>query len=256
MAKTANSINRQVKASTTVAASAALPEGGAAIAEYDSHALLAGQCFYTLPEDLLTLILTSLGKNRFDDKLIELEFNLSCQDGDSGKSVGRWQGSWIHYNLLQNSFSANQLGDSHQYSTPDTSPFARPFTINHLYSDRGHRGVFQSYVGWLLTNAQFLDEHDELLKRNCLVIRRWGIFRARTSPLLQYLYPEREDPETDADWGKFCSERDMFYFRWRLSGMAGPYLPIPIGSDADAGIPVSYFIWSQEQTGLYLLYAS
>jgi hypothetical protein len=222
-------------------------------AKYDSHLLLAGKYFFSLPFDLLTFVFRYLGESRFDSELVELELALSQQSGDSSPRVGRWQGSWIQYNLLQKSVAQNAAAHSGEFSRQDTSRFARPFMINHLYSDRRHRGTFQSYVGWLLTSKQFLEEHDDLFASHCSTVRRWGVEHERPSMALQLFGDDRENPEKDPDWKEFCGERDRFYFRWRISGMAGPYLPIPIGSQVHADVPISYFIRNQEQTGLYLL---
>jgi hypothetical protein len=85
----------------------------------------------------------------------------------------------------------------------------------------------RGYAGWLLTNQQFLDEHDILLTEHAETILRWG------THLTGIVLPPRmflpgTDPTEDPDWGAFNSACEEFFTRWRLQSLAGPYLPVPL----------------------------
>jgi hypothetical protein len=222
-----------------------------AAAEYDSHPLLSGKAFYLLPLDLLTKIVGRLAERRMDQKLVEME--LAISRGATGSKVGRFRKSWITYEFLARHNTRQAISDNGKLSQLDTSPFVRPFSTNYLYSPHRLRHVFQSYLGWLLTNLKFLDEHDDLFSRYIATVHRWGIERIEFSPARILFGASEDDPKRDPAYQEFHQQMDTFCFRWRLLRMVGPYLPIPVGSQADMSVPVSYFISSKVQTGLYLL---
>ena len=80
-----------------------------------------------------------------------------------------------------------------------------------------------------MTNRQFLDEHDVLLANHVETVRRWGTCHAATLLPESYrihLVPGA-DPNADPMWQEFISDCNPFLLRWRLAGLAGPYLPVP-----------------------------
>jgi hypothetical protein len=82
----------------------------------------------------------------------------------------------------------------------------------------------RGYLGWLLTNCQFLDEHDALIKSHTTVIRRWGL-RLAGKDLPSNLFPDVANPTNDTAWNLFDNRCREFLLRWRITELAGPYLP-------------------------------
>ena len=84
----------------------------------------------------------------------------------------------------------------------------------------------RGYVGWLLTNREFLKEHDDLFSRNRDDILRYGI----PMPVMakSVLGKTRQGVDGRIDSEPFIFEFRDFCHRWRLQTFAGPYLPLPI----------------------------
>jgi hypothetical protein len=96
--------------------------------------------------------------------------------------------------------------------------------------NRGRRG----YCGWLLTNKDFLSEHDHLFRTHAAVILRHGTSigslpsAAATEPTTVLADVQDADESQVA----FAKAMKAFCGRWLLSEMAGPYLPSPFGAFA------------------------
>lgn len=82
-------------------------------------------------------------------------------------------------------------------------------------------GPLRGYLGWLLTNQTFLDEHDQLLlkHRDHLKTHRMPV------PILSRPHPE---VVTHANEWPGGGDWQAFYSRWRLQSLAAPYLPVPL----------------------------
>jgi hypothetical protein len=82
-----------------------------------------------------------------------------------------------------------------------------------------------------LTNNQFLDEQARLFSEHVEAIRRWGP-RDDLMPEAQTIYfDETRNPDNDPLWRQYSCDQQSFFVRWRLGGMAGPYLPEPLEPD-------------------------
>ena len=193
------------------------------------HSLVAGRHFYTLPHDVIDAVVAALGADRFDADLLAMERRLSAICGDHTCNVGFWQDVAIAYRKVRPlplpSFSDEQVRDVGQ----------NPAAVSHALRIYKERDVVpldrfsRGYCGWLMTNRQFLDEHDALLTRHAETVRRWGTRHSATFLPAAYrvtLIPGT-DPNHDPLWPKFVHDCDQFLLRWRLSGLAGPCLPIP-----------------------------
>ena len=106
---------------------------------------------------------------------------------------------------------------------------ARRFGLSHKTADETAQVLSErldalgnpvrGYVGWLLTNPEFLKEHDALFRNNRDAIRCHGIPKPVVAkPVLA----DRDENEP------FVFEFQDFCHRWRLQTFAGPYLPLPI----------------------------
>jgi hypothetical protein len=102
------------------------------------------------------------------------------------------------------------------------------------------RRDFRSYAGWLLTNRQFLDEHDRLWSDHRDVIARWGTGQDLMPQTQLIDFGESPKPENDCKWLGFVASRDAFCLRWRLGGLPGPYLPEPLGPQMDGTIDANF----------------
>jgi hypothetical protein len=90
---------------------------------------------------------------------------------------------------------------------------------------RWARRVRRGYCGWLMTNRDFLSEHDAVFKKHRDYIPRYGCNVAYVPgsdvPAYHSLTNQTKDLQSfNSDFEDFCQ-------RWHLEGMAGPYLPVP-----------------------------
>jgi hypothetical protein len=210
----------------------------AAAKEYDTHLLVAGQFYYTLPVDLLNKVVAEIGPGRFEPDMIDMEVTLAKPCGDHSRFVGYWQGSWVFYDGLR--FRRTRLLSERDklLMWPHLQDLLRPMHLYDLDWDYPVlRRDYRSYAGWLLTNKDFLDEHDGLISRNVEAIRRWGTEHDHM-PAAQVIYSnEKMNPENDQEWIDFAAERNEFLLRWRLAGLEGPYLPVPLEPLMNGRIP-------------------
>ncbi len=82
-------------------------------------------------------------------------------------------------------------------------------------------GPRRGYLGWLLTNPKFLDEHDALLLQHGSEICRQGF----PQPLLTSSRLPEGVTSAPVDWVEACRR---FYVRWRLQSLVLPDLPLPL----------------------------
>lgn len=87
----------------------------------------------------------------------------------------------------------------------------------------------RAYVGWLITNQQFLAEQDALLQKWAEQIRIWGVAGVGRIVLVAeatgYASPSNADL---ANQRKFDEAMRQFLVHWRLNEIIGPDLPVPI----------------------------
>ena len=108
-----------------------------------------------------------------------------------------------------------------------------PLAARHslrTYSERDAeplRRFRQGYIGWLISNRQFLDEHDALLAAHAQVVRRLG------TDCVGFIRPSGTilsdtEPAPDPRLAEFNPACEAFLTHWRLLSLPGPYLPIPL----------------------------
>lgn len=87
----------------------------------------------------------------------------------------------------------------------------------------------RAYVGWLITNQQFLAEHDALLQKWADQIRDWGIAGVGRIVLVGETAGYRTPPDSEiVNRREFDEAVRGFLIRWRLNEIVGPDLPVPI----------------------------
>ena len=171
----------------------------------------------------------ALGGDRFDVDLLAMERELSSMCESHACRVGFWQDVAIPYGELR----SDQAGVFSDQSIRELG--IEPAVMNNAMRAYRERDVAplerftMGYCGWLMSNQQFLDEHDVLLANHVETVRRWGTHRAASFLPASYrarLIPGT-DPNDDPSWKEFIDDCNQFLLRWRLAGLAGPYLPVP-----------------------------
>ena len=114
------------------------------------------------------------------------------------------------------------------------------------------RRIARGYAGWLLTNRQFLDEHDAIVERWKEMARRWGFYRLGIQPIEQQFSPG-DDSMIDPQWPDYSREFEEFFIRWRLLGLKAPYLPVPLQPLMAGQFPVSVLPQLTRAGGVFCL---
>ena len=165
---------------------------GTAPARFLHHPLVEGRYFFSLPRKLWDSVYNSIDKEAFDAEVVELERTLSDMCGDFSFNVGLWQGRVFSYNLLRESpldLSSAECAATLKKNKIHLEHLARSYEERSKVFHRTTR----AYVGWLLTNSDFLDEHDELFAAWTPMIQRWGLDRLGTPPMTGMFLPG-DDP--------------------------------------------------------------
>lgn len=217
------------------------------------HPLVENRYFFTLPGSLLDDVLGAIGEKAVDPDLVTLERSLSEICGDHSTSVGFWNGQAFPYCLLRTgpmkrpsaeesntlgwNMHAAQLDNAMRLIEERTEPFTK---------------VSRAYAGWLLTNLEFLNEHDALLTRYSDMVKRWGLGR------LGILLPKGtslpgDDPAADPRWKEHTLAFEAFFVRWRLQGLAAPYLPVPLQPLMGGDFPASVLPQVARAGGVFCL---
>lgn len=202
---------------------------------------------YLLPKNLLKPICSHVDTSRFDKQALQNERDLTARSTLHGQ-VGYW-GTWnIVSDLLEDSPPLQKPDDFKPAdfgTTKDRLQAAMAAANERLTKVTTHR---IGYAGWLVLNRQFIDEHDALLRqyRDRFLAEGFPMtfdstdvaaprrFR-RAFPLMQNNRPNDASAfilEADTwlnDYQRFCE-------RWRLSHLAGPYLPEPLMPQIPLGV--------------------
>jgi hypothetical protein len=192
------------------------------------HPLVENCYFFTLPRPLWDDVFGRLGEERFGSDTVEMEWTLSGIVGDHSTRAGFWKGRAFSYDLLQPKPKWRPSAEGARSVRWEVNQATLDEGMRHL-EERSERfvKVTRAYAGWLLTNRQFLDEHDALFTEWSEVVQRWGLDR------LGILLPREgflpgDDPTADPRWPDYSAAFDEFFTRWRLQKLAAPYLPVPL----------------------------
>lgn len=190
------------------------------------HPWINQQTFYTLPVGLWKVVLKKLGSNCFNADRIALELRLSEICDDHTVQVGFRDGEPISFYRLRTKpidVPKPDCDEWHRKSDAEWMDCLRELRERSDY----FVSLIRGYLGWLLTNPMFLDEHDRLWEDATPELVGAAIPRrieARCSghelPDGWQLLPNNAS-SVAAKFRKFCS-------RWRLSQLDGKYLPQPI----------------------------
>jgi len=209
--------------------------------------------FFTLPDALWDVVIGRLGKDRFGAEALDLERELSRICGDHSSVAGFWQGRAIAYSLLRPLPEEVPSADDAAWCGWESNQAKLDNTMRRYEEQsKGFAKATRAYAGWLLTNRMFVDEHDTLFAEWSEMVQRWGLNR------LGILLPTKgllrgDDPTADPRWTDYSVAFEEFFSRWRLLGLAAPYLPIPIQPLMGGAMPMSVLTQLNRARGAFCL---
>ncbi len=156
------------------------------------------------------------------------EENITARCGNFNQIVGFHGKHFVFYTLLVE--KATAAGDTvllqMDLDAETASALRRQIALDIADKRmRWARRVRRGYCGWLMTNREFLSEHDAVFKKHRHYIPRYGCGVAYVPGSDVPLYPSLLNQKGYLQ--SFSSDFEEFCQRWHLEGMAGPYLPIP-----------------------------
>lgn len=227
---------QEVRYVGVLAAGSRLPHTSAPL-HYRNHPLVENQFFYTIPVQLLESVCQpQLHESfEFDEDLLQMELDLSRISGDHGSQVGFWKDWAIECNLMRLTPIRREILEEFDHLTQQQ--------IDEILRDVNKRLLSFSeiacgYAGWLMTNPQFLAELDELLVRFQPQMQRWGTTLVGL-PIPSTQPPGPFNPTSEEGWAEYDSGILEFCVRWRLQGLAGPRIPVPMRPMMSGQFPLS-----------------
>lgn len=220
-------------------------------ARFLRHQLVHERYFCTLPADFWNDVVNRVGRDRFNAELVELESHLSSMCGDHSQHAGFRSGRPITYCLHRQpvvlpveqtqaagmSYNQAQLDNMARIAEERFAAMARPA---------------RAYTGWLMTNPQFLGELDGLLETWGEMVRCWGFERLGIL-LPSGMFLPGDDPTSDERWADYSRAFGEFFARWRLRGMAAPYLPVPLEPLMSGRFPITILPQLMNSCGVFML---
>ena len=188
------------------------------------HQLVGERYFFALPSRLWEEICCHFGPTAFDPEIAELEVELEAVCSNLTTGCGLWRGRVFPYPHLRRAKVPKVFAADLGLEIPQGLLDLQCATAENRLADLAQAA--RGYLGWLLLNPRFLDEHDELLRSCEQVVVRHGVaeFGLPTPPLGFKELPVPAQTEFRAADERFLE----FFCRWRLQGLAAPYLPIPL----------------------------
>ena len=195
-------------------------------AECQNHSLIRDRFFYTIPEKILQAVCKPQSDETFDtdEALLKMEGDLSQISGDHGARVGFWNNMPIECNLMRvTSLRREDLAQSGDLSEQQVSENLQ--TANERLLSFSE--ITCGYAGWLMTNLAFLSELDALLADFGQQMHRWGTARVGL-PIPSTQPSGLFNPTAEQGWKEYDTAVLEFCVRWRLQGLAGPRIPVPM----------------------------
>lgn len=190
---------------------------------FKSHPLIKGKCFYALPAGLLRSIELHAIQLTRQNELWPLEKVLAAICDDHSQQVGFLDSQSLLYSLLRpprplslTPELARKFGLG-EFNAAQVGQLNRTLDGRLMWMNTIGRG----YAGWLNSNSVFRRERDE-------------VFAA--GPRVVSLTP---DSNVEASGESLPQNVQDFLVRWRLLGMAGPRLPIPMQPLLGGNFPTS-----------------
>ncbi|WP_254509346.1 hypothetical protein [Anatilimnocola floriformis] len=191
--------------------------------EFTSHPLIKGESFYTLPPGLLQSIERHATQVTRENNLWPLEKSLAAVCNDHSHQVGFKQTQPLHFSLLRPSKPFGLTAELARNLGWNELNVAQIGQVNRTLDERSTwiNTIARGYAGWLNTNAEFRRERDEVFA---------------SGPRVVSLMPDANSESSGDSLPKVAQE---FLVRWRLLGMAGIRLPIPMRPMLSGDFPTS-----------------
>ncbi len=206
-------------------------------AKFRNHPLIVRKFFYTVPRQLLQVVSPSESKSGFesDAQILELELALSGIAGAHDSIVGFWNGQPIRSDLLQTSpVTRDLLPNAGELSELEIKEKLRIINERLL----GFHEITCAYAGWLVQNQLFLSELADLNSSCAQAMGRWGTETVGL-PIPKSHRASDLKPSNEPGWPEYESAVLKFCVRWRLNGLAGPRIPIPMRPMMSGHFPVT-----------------
>lgn len=191
-----------------------------------SQSLIRDRFFYTIPEQILRAACwPQLGESfDVDEESLRMELELSQISGDHGSRVGFWNDMPIECSLMcATPLKRDELAQAGELSEQQISENLR--TANERLLSFAE--IACGYAGWLMTNPTFLSELDALIADFGTQMHKWGTATVGLPiPSTQPSGPF--NPTAEQGWDEYDTAVLEFCVRWRLQGLAGPRIPIPM----------------------------
>lgn len=194
-------------------------------AEFVESAFLHDQVFYILPRKLLDIIAKEAQSLTTNEELWELEIAMS-EFCEARGFVGVSNGHGLTYRFLRASEplaitvdDVDQLGWKEYLQEESLAQFNQQGSRRLQWS----HNVARAYSGWLSSNLQFISERDALPNQEL-----------RTVSLMP-------NWDADASGERLPEPWSSFLVKWRLLGMAGPSLPVPMQPMLGGQFPLTIF---------------
>ncbi len=207
------------------------------------HAQVTGRFYYALPRQLVNLLEAVLGSSTFDPAAWDLERRLATETDQPWNRVGYRDGFPLDYPYLFEPVGMEIPNDVRTAAGMSTGQTA---TLIATWSGAAprFRGPTVGYCGWLLTNPDFLTEHDALLDRWLGHLFHHPI--PGPADIQRRVLPANGELPVAPSPAAFVADFAGFYDRWRLTGLAAPYPPSPAVPQVPAPIPAR----NQPRTGV------
>jgi hypothetical protein len=171
-------------------------------------------------------LLKELGRNRFDADDLALELKLSDICEDHSVQVGFRDGQPILFNRLRTCPISFPKPDCDEWRAKSDSEWSNCLSQLNRRADY-FSSIIRGYLGWLLTNPLFLSEHHRLWEGASEELNGTSIPQRIEARRSGHELPDGWQLQPDGASGVAAQFRD-FCSRWRLSQLAGPYLPQPV----------------------------
>jgi len=182
---------------------------------------------YCLPQNLLAEIDREVRGDKFEKEKWELESALTraCID----PRVGFWSLRPVSFPLLQPDLPGIDAATAARLNWTEEQREAVATGIGRV---NRFKSIAVGYAGWLLLDPSFLREQQQFFLNFADVLSRHGIPQLAASGKVDR-HPDVE-LLTDEQDVACVNALEEFCIRWRLSGVAGPDLPVPL----QPGLPV------------------
>lgn len=183
---------------------------------------------YSLPSELLGSIIEIAGKHQIPSEVLQHERELAKAAGDHSAAIGYLGERAIHYDLLADKLSVftllSGLSDEFRKSLNWPENIWRNQDAWKTADGRlsWARTAMRGYAGWLILNPLYLHEQEEFFRENTKGISLFGM-----QPPVQLL--AGSDRTAEGLFEPYCRSLGAFCRRWHLTGLAGPFLPQPVG---------------------------